>query len=100
MRGDGSTRWSATDAGPLLAHLFSLLPKIGLDEAMVPEPLLAHLAKRIAHAGAMVEVNEKWSCPSARTVAAMAPRRRVAGGRQRQPPLPGHRRLPTRSGRP
>ena len=56
----------------LLAHLFSLLPKIGLDEAMVPDALLADLAKRVAHVGAMVEVNEKWSCPSARTVAAMA----------------------------
>ena len=56
---------------PLVAHLFSLLPKIGLDEAMVPEPLLADLAKRVAQAGAMVEVNEKWSCPSPRTVAAM-----------------------------
>ncbi|MGH3202018.1 MAG: PHP domain-containing protein [Streptosporangiaceae bacterium] len=30
------------DRQPLLAHLFSVLPKIGLDEAMVPEPLLAH----------------------------------------------------------
>jgi putative hydrolase len=56
---------------PLVAHLFSLLPKIGLDEAMVSDPLLADLAKRVAHAGAMVEVNEKWSCPSPRTVAAM-----------------------------
>jgi putative hydrolase len=56
----------------LLAHLFSLLPKIGLNEAMVPDPLLADLAKRVAHAGAMVEVNEKWSCPSPRTVAALA----------------------------
>jgi len=57
---------------PLLAHLFSLLPKIGLVEAMVPDPLLTHLAKRVAHAGTMLEVNEKWSCPSARTVTAMA----------------------------
>jgi putative hydrolase len=60
------------DRRPLVAHLFSVLPKIGLDEAMVPEPLLAHLAKRIAHAAALVEVNEKWSCPSARTVTALA----------------------------
>ena len=62
-------------AGPgraLLAHLFSLLPKIGLDEAMIPDPLLADLAKRVAHAGALAEVNEKWSCPSPRTVAALA----------------------------
>jgi putative hydrolase len=56
----------------LLAHLFSLLPKIGLDEAQVPDTLLADLAKRAAHAGALVEVNEKWSCPSPRVVAAMA----------------------------
>ena len=57
---------------PLLAHLFSVLPKVGLTEDMVPAPLLAQLASRVARAGAMVEVNEKWSCPSARTVAAMA----------------------------
>jgi putative hydrolase len=56
----------------LLAHLFSLLPKIGLDEAMIPEPLLDDLAKRVAHAGALAEVNEKWSCPSPRTVSALA----------------------------
>jgi putative hydrolase len=62
----------ATDRGRLLAHLFSVLPKMGLDEAMVPEPLLAELARRVARAGAMVEINEKWACPSARTVAAMA----------------------------
>jgi putative hydrolase len=59
-------------AGVLLAHLFSLLPKIGLDEAMVPDALLADLAKRVAHAGALAEVNEKWSCPSPRTAAALA----------------------------
>jgi putative hydrolase len=57
---------------PLLAHLFSILPKIGLSEAMVPERLLTDLAKRVAHAGAMVEVNEKWSCPSVPVIAAMA----------------------------
>jgi putative hydrolase len=62
----------ATDRGPLLAHLFSVLPKIGLDEDMVPRPLLARLAARIAAAGAMVEINEKWACPSPRTVAALA----------------------------
>ena len=56
----------------MLAHLFSVLPKAGLTEDMVPAPLLAQLASRVARAGAMVEVNEKWSCPSARSVAAMA----------------------------
>jgi putative hydrolase len=57
---------------PLLAHLFSVLPKIGLSESIVPGPILAELAWRIARSGALVEVNEKWSCPSPRTVAALA----------------------------
>jgi putative hydrolase len=61
----------ATDRGKLLAHLFSLLPKMGLDEVMVPAPLLARLAGQVAASGALVEINEKWSCPSARTVAAL-----------------------------
>jgi len=67
-----SSGWLDRGVRPLLAHLFSLLPKMGLNEAMVPDRLLTDLAQRVAQAGAMVEVNEKWSCPSARTVAAMA----------------------------
>jgi putative hydrolase len=62
----------ATDRRRMLAHLFSVLPKIGLDEDMVPEPMLGELARRVARAGAMVEINEKWACPSPRTAAAMA----------------------------
>jgi putative hydrolase len=62
----------AVDRVGLLAHLFSLLPKMGLAEAMVPGPLLSDLARRAAQAGAMAEINEKWSCPSARTVSALA----------------------------
>ncbi len=62
---------TATDRQSVLAHLFSVLPKMGLHEDMVPEALLAELASRVALAGAKVEINEKWSCPSARVVAAM-----------------------------
>jgi putative hydrolase len=62
----------ATDRARVLAHLFSVLPKMGLDEALVPEPLLAELARRVTLSGAMVEINEKWACPSPRTIAAMA----------------------------
>ncbi len=57
---------------PQLAHLFSLLPKMGLNEADVPGPALDHLAEGCFRAGARVEVNEKWACPSARTVRALA----------------------------
>ncbi len=57
---------------PQLAHLFSLLPKMGLDEASVPGPALDHLARGCFRAGARVEVNEKWACPSPRTIRALA----------------------------
>jgi putative hydrolase len=59
-------------ARPVLAHLFSILPKIGLTEPDVPDALLGLLAGQARAAGAMVEVNEKWSCPSARTLRAFA----------------------------
>jgi putative hydrolase len=57
---------------PVLAHLFSVLPKMGLAESQVPDQLLSLLARRASATGAMVEVNEKWSCPSARTLTAFA----------------------------
>lgn len=57
---------------PQLAHLFSLLPKMGLDEADVPGAALDHLAQGCYQAGARVEVNEKWACPSPRTIRALA----------------------------
>ncbi len=50
--------------GPVLAHLFSLLPKIGLTEDDVPEPLVARLADTAARFDAILDVNEKWRCPS------------------------------------
>ena len=50
--------------GPVLAHLFSLLPKIGLTEDDVPEPLVAALADTAARFDAILDVNEKWRCPS------------------------------------
>jgi putative hydrolase len=59
-------------ARPQLAHLFSILPKLGLTESGVPDGAIAHLARQARRAGARVEVNEKWACPSARTVRAFA----------------------------
>jgi putative hydrolase len=55
-----------------LAHLFSILPKIGLAESDVPDALLGSLAAKASQAGALVEVNEKWACPSARALGAFA----------------------------
>jgi putative hydrolase len=59
-------------ARPLLAHLFSLLPKMGLAEEAVPEGSLRWLAGQARSAGAMVEINEKWACPGPRALAAFA----------------------------
>jgi putative hydrolase len=59
-------------ARPQLAHLFSILPKMGIPETAVPGTAIGHLAGRAAAAGAMLEVNEKWACPSPRTVRAFA----------------------------
>lgn len=56
---------------PLVAHLFSLLPKSGLTEDQVPQPLLEELATSLASGRVLVEVNEKWRCPSARTIGAL-----------------------------
>jgi putative hydrolase len=59
-------------ARPQLAHLFSILPKVGLDESSVPDQAVVHLARQARSSGALLEVNEKWACPSARTVRAFA----------------------------
>ena len=60
------------DQRPQLAHLFSVVPKMGLDEASIPDRAIGQLARRARAAGARLEVNEKWACPSARTVRAFA----------------------------
>jgi len=54
----------------VLAHLFSVLPKVGLSEDDVPDDALAGLAARCAGSGAWLELNEKWGCPGPRVVAA------------------------------
>jgi putative hydrolase len=56
----------------VLAHLFSILPKLGTDEAHVPGQAMERLTSRAAACGAALEINEKWSCPSPRTVRAFA----------------------------
>ncbi|MFG3039398.1 PHP domain-containing protein [Streptomyces sp. NPDC048330] len=50
-----------------VAHLFSVLPKVGLDESAVDAELLAPLVRACRARGVPVELNEKWRCPSVRT---------------------------------
>jgi putative hydrolase len=52
----------------VIAHLFSVLPKIGLDEEDVPLELIDSLAQATQESGSQVEVSERWRCPSVRTL--------------------------------
>jgi putative hydrolase len=64
----------AVAAAPLpagLAHLFSVLPKAGLSEADLGDDALRALGRACRAAGAWVEVNEKWRCPSPRVLAVL-----------------------------
>ncbi len=54
--------------GVVIAHLFSVLPKLGLSEDAVPLALIGELAAAAADCGARIEVDERWRCPSARTL--------------------------------
>jgi putative hydrolase len=59
---------------PIVAHLFSLLPKCGLAEEAISDQVVAELGDALAAAGARVEANEKWRCPSSRVLAILAAR--------------------------
>jgi putative hydrolase len=56
--------------GGQLAHPFSILPKVGLSEAQLTDQQLERWASTAAATKTMIEVNEKWACPSPRTLAA------------------------------
>ncbi|MDH6181939.1 putative hydrolase [Microbacteriaceae bacterium SG_E_30_P1] len=53
-----------------LAHWFSILPKVGLDEDDLTDEHLERWAAAAADSGTIVEVNEKWACPGPRAVRA------------------------------
>lgn len=55
----------------VLAHAFSILPKVGLSEDQLPDDRLAALASAAAASGTTVEISERWRCPSLRTLRAM-----------------------------
>ena len=47
----------------VVGHLFSVLPKAGIDPAVVTPEMLDMLATACRSAGAVVEVNERWRTP-------------------------------------
>jgi putative hydrolase len=54
----------------VIAHLFSVLPKLGLEESALEQGTLDGLARTAAERGAQLEIDERWRCPSARTARA------------------------------
>lgn len=55
----------------VLAHLFSILPKVGLAEDRVSSAHLQALAAAAVETRTIVEISERWRCPSVRTLATM-----------------------------
>jgi putative hydrolase len=55
-----------------LAHLFSLLPGIGLHESALSDDHLGAIASAAVRTGTTAEVNERWRCPGPRVVLAFA----------------------------
>lgn len=52
----------------VIAHLFSALPSLGLEERDVPPELVDSLAIAAAESNAQIVVDERWRCPTARTL--------------------------------
>jgi putative hydrolase len=52
----------------VIAHLFSILPKLGLSEEQVPERLLMEMAETARQYDVKIEIDERWKCPTFRTV--------------------------------
>ena len=53
-----------------VAHPFSILPKVGLDESDLSNAQLERWASAAAETATLVEVNEKWGCPGVRVIRA------------------------------
>lgn len=69
---EATARAAERHDGVLIAHLFSVLPKAGLDESDVSAHDVRTLGRRLAASGARVEISERWRCPSARVAAILA----------------------------
>jgi len=52
----------------VIAHLFSVLPKLGLEEGEISSDLIDSLAIAAAESDARIVVDEHWRCPAPRTL--------------------------------
>lgn len=71
-----ATVGAAQLAGPrvIVAHLFSLLPKLNIDERQVCTWVVESLGDALASCDAMIEIDERWACPSPRIIATLMSR--------------------------
>jgi putative hydrolase len=65
---DGTAAAIRRQGHVVIAHLFSILPKLGLREADVSLELIDSLAIAAAESDARIVVDEHWKCPAARTL--------------------------------
>ena len=63
-----------SDSRVVVAHLFSVLPKIGLDETSVTERHLDALAEAALRTKSWFEVDERWRAPGPLVVSGLAAR--------------------------
>lgn len=47
----------------VLAHLFSIVPKLGLAESEIPDEAVDRIARTAAATGTIIEISERWRCP-------------------------------------
>jgi putative hydrolase len=52
----------------VIAHLFSVLPKLGLEEGEISPDLVDSLAVAAAESDARIVLDEHWGCPAVRTL--------------------------------
>lgn len=60
---DATAAGIARDERSVIAHLFSILPKLGLDESAASRESIDALADCTARVGARIEIDERWRCP-------------------------------------
>lgn len=57
-------KYQHTERQVVIAHLFSILPKVGIRENSVPLDYIAGIARAASYTNSMIEISERWLCPS------------------------------------
>lgn len=68
---EATTEAARQNPGATLAHLFSILPKCGLDESMVSDAQVDALGRVLADSDVTVELSERWECPGPAALAVL-----------------------------